>query len=1224
MPGFAQFSLPVDVAYLEPVAHTTGDLDGDGFVDMVGYKTWHRNLGDGTFAAPVEIIPEAGLRRTFVLDVNADGLPDLVVPLDDGRIVAHMNLGGTFDQTQEDIAYFFSGTGNISSDLLKQIYLVDIDNDGDQDLIVSFSTSSSIWCFNNDGANVYGPKRNLTTSLVGLFDEMITDLNGDGFPDLVYAEDNSGYDNLVVRMNLGTGSFGPIQVISNEQNQAQFFEARDLTSDGIPDLVLTKYGARQLVLMPGIGDGTFGAEQVLANNIPRSFQFAMVDMNNDGVEDALLGSPVDSVIVYYPGMVGGSFGAQVLISKNHVDLVYMEPFDMDNDGANDVMAVGSLLITHRNLSAGTSWESTIQSMRAGFDQMVLADMDQDGDDDLVTGYSGANRAIVWHPKEGDGYLRPKLAVAGIADLKQFRAADLDGDGRMDLIYRTQYDQSLSWARNLGAGVFDEPVLLASPNLMSQFNVGDLDNDGDVDILYRRQQYSWSALECAVAVNDGSGNFTIQLVPSLPNSLSFIWLRDMDGDGLLDVYTTSLAQFLWHRNDGGLTFTAMPVISHGTGDVVADFFDVDADGSDDLILGGDALAWHRNLGDGNYDVPQLILEGAAHTCAHTDVDSDGLVDLVSEADGQGLYWFRNLGGLLDPTPNLIITGGEFHFNWSSTNRDEEVLITDLDGNGREDFLFYYRPDSVEAITVVVYNLSGQVMLSGRSYVDVDADGTYSTGDIPAPWLPVAINPTPSVPHTAANGMYQYYAYEGNYNLTLGGDWPTPLWNVTVGGSGYEVEVIDTPITDLDFALSPAIDSSLVEVSVVLGTAPCGSPNVLWVSYRNMGTRIEHGSVSLVLDSLFEYTSSNSAPISIIGDSITWEFDALGYFEVRTIRVAVQMPGVQHLGLPYTLSGAVVTVDDNGAFAAQFNASLSDTVTCAYDPNDKQVEPLGFGQYGAIDVDTEELTYTIRFQNTGTAAAQDVELRDELPAFVDPQQLRVLSYSHAPTSFGVNEQNMLVVRFEGIQLPDSGASMVESQGFIRFGTQLLEGTHLDVVENTADIYFDNNPPVITNTTLNTLVDCGLWMPEATQHIDGQIVASAGLFYQWYRNGEELLGATEQTLEITSVGNYYAVVTSLYGCVANTDVVQVITLGMAEHGPSLATVFPDPFTVNFRVRMAGGSSIQDVELLDQLGRSVRRIRGEGSELVVERGDLPAGIYLLRVRSMESGIAVFRVAAE
>jgi uncharacterized repeat protein (TIGR01451 family) len=136
-----------------------------------------------------------------------------------------------------------------------------------------------------------------------------------------------------------------------------------------------------------------------------------------------------------------------------------------------------------------------------------------------------------------------------------------------------------------------------------------------------------------------------------------------------------------------------------------------------------------------------------------------------------------------------------------------------------------------------------------------------------------------------------------------------------------------------------------------------------------------------------------------------------------------------------------------------------ITCAYDPNDKQVWPAR-GADNRVN-DGEELLYTIRFQNTGTDTAFRVVIHDRLSPDLDWATLRPLAASHPFTS-SLSENGLLEFRFDNILLPDSAANRAGSQGFVSFLVRLHAGLPLNtVIGNTADIYFDLNPPITTNT-------------------------------------------------------------------------------------------------------------------------------------------------------------------
>lgn len=132
--------------------------------------------------------------------------------------------------------------------------------------------------------------------------------------------------------------------------------------------------------------------------------------------------------------------------------------------------------------------------------------------------------------------------------------------------------------------------------------------------------------------------------------------------------------------------------------------------------------------------------------------------------------------------------------------------------------------------------------------------------------------------------------------------------------------------------------------------------------------------------------------------------------------------------------------------------------SYDPNLKEVYPVdvepGFADW---------LTYTIHFQNTGNAPAINIRLKDTLDAQLNLETFQVLNYSHA-NIISIYD-HLLTVYYPNIQLPDSLSDPTGSQGFVQYRLKpkanLILGTQ---IKNTANIYFDYNAPIRTNTTVN----------------------------------------------------------------------------------------------------------------------------------------------------------------
>ena len=141
-----------------------------------------------------------------------------------------------------------------------------------------------------------------------------------------------------------------------------------------------------------------------------------------------------------------------------------------------------------------------------------------------------------------------------------------------------------------------------------------------------------------------------------------------------------------------------------------------------------------------------------------------------------------------------------------------------------------------------------------------------------------------------------------------------------------------------------------------------------------------------------------------------------------------------------------------------------ITGSYDPNDKQGFPIGYGEERFIELG-QDLEYFIRFQNTGTDTAFTVRIEDVISDKLDLSTFRPGTASHPyEVSFF---SDTVVFLFPDILLPDSNVNEPLSHGFIKFNIQQMSSNELgDVIENNADIYFDFNDPVRTNTTLHLL--------------------------------------------------------------------------------------------------------------------------------------------------------------
>lgn len=150
-------------------------------------------------------------------------------------------------------------------------------------------------------------------------------------------------------------------------------------------------------------------------------------------------------------------------------------------------------------------------------------------------------------------------------------------------------------------------------------------------------------------------------------------------------------------------------------------------------------------------------------------------------------------------------------------------------------------------------------------------------------------------------------------------------------------------------------------------------------------------------------------------------------------------------------------------------LTPIVVCSYDPNDKYAVPEGYAEPHFV-AQEEEIEYRIRFQNTGNAAAIDVRIEDQLDVeHLDLDSFYPVFGSHDFTTC-LEDNGKVTFKFNNIMLPDSASDEPGSQGYVVYRIRPLPDLpHGTEINNTAEIYFDINDPIITNTTWHTIMEC-----------------------------------------------------------------------------------------------------------------------------------------------------------
>ncbi|HEU0135789.1 MAG TPA: T9SS type A sorting domain-containing protein [Flavobacterium sp.] len=321
-----------------------------------------------------------------------------------------------------------------------------------------------------------------------------------------------------------------------------------------------------------------------------------------------------------------------------------------------------------------------------------------------------------------------------------------------------------------------------------------------------------------------------------------------------------------------------------------------------------------------------------------------------------------------------------------------------------------------------------------------------------------------------GNYTVYSWISD-NVTLV---PQPLnyYSVTPSSFTSTFSGFGNTVT-ADFCATPSGIHPDLEVTLLpLVDARPGFDAHYRVVVRNTGTQVQSGSVSIAFDdSTMDFISAIPAIQSQVVNNITWNFNSIAPFETRTYDVIynvnspMEIPAVNNGDiLVLTASLSTAEVDETPADNV---FDLSQIVVGSFDPNDITVLE---GATISPDQTDEYLTYVVRFQNSGTAAAENVVVKDMITPNLDQSTMQILTSSH-PFRSTITNDNKLEFFFENIMLPAEQDDEPGSHGYIAYRMKPKSTVGLgDVMEKTAGIYFDYNWPIVTNTASTTVTLLG----------------------------------------------------------------------------------------------------------------------------------------------------------
>jgi len=576
-------------------AAVMADVNGDGKVDVVvataasaGQETVSvlSGNGDGTFTPgqTLSVTTPSNIHIVDLIaaDVRGTGRPDIVA----SNGVVLLNSGsGTFTQGSAAFAASVSSSGSGP-----YLAAADFNHDGHIDLALSNGYTVATYLGAGDASFKAGKSYGAIAGSVGYV--TATDLDGDGNVDLYFGLANGGFfggdqDNTSAAyalMGNGDGSFQGAPVLPFVYTGSNL---ADLNGDGILDAIGVNSDG-SLTTYLGDGNGGFAATSTLAIS-PVSIggtqytvngidSFAIGDINGDGKPDlAYIAS----------GFLGPTYAPGVFVALG------------DGHGG---FATPTFHAVPSTLPAGAEdSEWSISNLR-------LADFNGDGKADIVYNYYDISGYAGYDPPpsniytgnvvqlgNGDGSFQAAQAIVyrtvptsgstGSPTSYVERIVDLDGDGKLDLVFLAQSTtgdftlstavSSMQVALGHGDGSFSTPATVAGPDIMvesftdvipASIVVADMNGDGIPDIVAVGSAATTYNLQIAIALGKGDGTFQAPVltdtIGQYLNNDQQVAVADFNGDGKLDVlitdpYVTTASGIYLGNGDGSLQSTGGP-------------------------------------------------------------------------------------------------------------------------------------------------------------------------------------------------------------------------------------------------------------------------------------------------------------------------------------------------------------------------------------------------------------------------------------------------------------------------------------------------------------------------------------------------------------------------------------------------------------------------------------------------------------------------------------------
>lgn len=365
------------------------------------------------------------------------------------------------------------------------IFAVDLDDDGDVDLVGSDSRRDMIYWWENDGDQGFS-RHPVADEFDGAIDVHPIDVNDDGEMDIVAAAHN--LERVVWWENEGDEDFTSHLIAENFYGVR--IHAVDLDDDGDVDVLGTEHRTHEVVWWENDGADQF-IRHLIADDFLEAWDVKTGDIDGDDDIDIVATAFDADVVAWWENDGAERFTPHVVSDEV--------------DGARDVHVI---------------------------------DLDRDGDTDVLVAALNSDE-ILWLDNDGEQEFTRRVIGADFESARSVSTADLDNDGDLDVIGVSFGDDMIAWWENDGEQNFTQHVLDEGFDGALVISISDLDSDGDADVIgaaYNAEEIRWyenQSPRFSLTVSRDSMDFGLVAVEDSV-SIGIDVSQDMEAEGAEDL------------------------------------------------------------------------------------------------------------------------------------------------------------------------------------------------------------------------------------------------------------------------------------------------------------------------------------------------------------------------------------------------------------------------------------------------------------------------------------------------------------------------------------------------------------------------------------------------------------------------------------------------------------------------------------------------------------------